>query len=146
MLDARGKPQREVRVGRCTLMHLSAAKMGAGDDFDCCGIDLISIGQYGVVGFAPDGEIAWQFDLAPGEYTSQVERIQPVTLPGGQRAWMIAAPDGTILWIDREGQEVDRFAYGQPLSGLALTNMADAAILWVSTPEYVAAYKLTVKP
>ncbi|MCC6493296.1 MAG: TlpA family protein disulfide reductase [Pirellulales bacterium] len=142
VLDSRGKPRREIEVPLRSIMYVAAADIDGDRQLDGCGIEPTTVGQYAAVGFNADGVVQWQFGLPPGEYASQVERAQPATLPDGREAWMIAAPDGTIFWLDREGRQLDRFAYGQPLSGLALTNSAAAAILWVSTPEHVAAYRL----
>jgi hypothetical protein len=112
---------------------------------DFCGLALESVGNYQAVGFTRDGELKWRFPLPAGEYTHRVEHIQSVELPGKKSAWMIVAADGTILWLDRDGKLIDKFQYGQPLTGLSLTNTPDAAILLVSTPTNLTAWKLTEK-
>ncbi|RIK88614.1 MAG: hypothetical protein DCC67_00290 [Planctomycetota bacterium] len=145
VLDAAGRPQRDFRVGLRMLLYVAAVDLDGDGQIEGCGLDVKSLGRYGVVGFTPAGDVAWEFELAPGEYISAVDRIQAVALPGGQAAWMVAAPDGTIYWLDPAGREIDRFAYGEPLSGLALTNEGEAAILWVSAQDHVAAYRLTGK-
>jgi thiol-disulfide isomerase/thioredoxin len=140
VLDSHGKPLREIAVGLRAIMHVAVADVDGARY--CCGLAVERVGRYRVVGFAPDGKIAWQHALPEGEYTRQVERIQHVRLPGGTPAWVIAAADGTILWFDHAGKLVDRFAYGEPLCGLSLTNLDDAAILLVSTPANLTAWKL----
>jgi hypothetical protein len=141
VLDAQGKPQREFAVGLRALMHVAVAHVDGA--LQCCGLALESVGHYQAVGFSPDGEVAWQYRLPPGEYVHQVERIQHVALPGGKAAWMIAAANGTIGWLDHEGIMLDQFIYGEPITGLTMTTKADPAILLVSTPEKLTAWKLT---
>jgi outer membrane lipoprotein-sorting protein/cytochrome oxidase Cu insertion factor (SCO1/SenC/PrrC family) len=144
VLNADGKPQREIRVGRRALMHVAVAQVDGGAQ--CCGLAIESVGRYSVVGFSAEGAPRWHYKLPAGEYAHQVERIQHVTLPAGQGVWMIAAANGSILWIDHEGQLIDEFRYGEPLTGLSLTNSADAAILLVSTAEALTAWKLSPNP
>jgi hypothetical protein len=55
---------------------------------------------------------------------------------------MIAAPDGSIIWLNPQGQLIDQFRYAKPLTGLSLTNTQGAAILLVSTPDSLTAWKL----
>ena len=55
---------------------------------------------------------------------------------------MIAAPDGSIIWLNPQGQLIDQFRYATPLTGLSLTNTSKGAILLVSTPETLTAWKL----
>jgi thiol-disulfide isomerase/thioredoxin/outer membrane lipoprotein-sorting protein len=100
VLDGEGKLKREFAVGLRALMHVAVAEMD--DSLRCCGLALETPGQYHAVGFLADGELLWQHRLPLGEYARQVERIQHVTVPGGTRAWMIPAADGTIHWFDLE--------------------------------------------
>jgi thiol-disulfide isomerase/thioredoxin/outer membrane lipoprotein-sorting protein len=142
VLDPDGKPQPEVVVGLREIMHLAVRPEPAGDAAQCCGLAVESVGHYDAVGFDPDGEVRWQYELPAGEYTHQVERIQPVDLPGHGPGWMIAAPNGSIIWLDLQGQLIDEFRYAQPLTGLSLTNTPEGAILLVSTPETFTAWKI----
>jgi len=140
VLDAQGNRLREIAIGLRSLMHQAVAQVDGATR--CCGLALEAVGQYDVIGFSPDGEVDWHYGLPPGEYAHQVERIQHVTLLEGDPAWMIAAADGTIVWLDHDGKLIDQFRYGQPLTGLSLTNAADPAILLVSTPEKLTAWSL----
>ena len=142
VLDPNGKPRREIVVGLREIMHVAIRPETIPDAPACCGLAVESVGHYDVVGFNPRGDVAWKFTLPTGEYTHQVERIQSVTLPGGAPAWMIAAPDGTIFWLSPSGEVIDQFRYGAPLTGLSLTNTEGAAILLVSSPETLVAWKL----
>jgi thiol-disulfide isomerase/thioredoxin len=147
VFDTRGKPLREVAVGLRSLMYFGESKTSAegqneNNIFDWCGLAVEGVGQYVAVGFDSKGDIMWSYPLPKGEYLHQLERIHSVMLPGGKPAWMIAAPDGTIYWLDHEGQPIDKFVYGKPLTGLAMTNAPDAAILLVSTPDNLTAWKL----
>ena len=142
VLGPDGKPQPEIVVGLREIMHLAIRPEAIDDAAQCVGLAVETVGHYDVVGFSPDGEVRWQYELPAGEYAHQVERIQPVDLPGHGPAWMIAAPDGSIIWLDPQGQLIDQFRYAQPLTGLSLTNTPEGAILLVSTPDSLTAWKL----
>jgi thiol-disulfide isomerase/thioredoxin len=151
VLDEQGKPRRVIHVGSSPLMYFAWNKTPDGNqeaaakDAAFCGLALEGVGHYQAVGFTRNGEVTWRFPLPAGEYVQQVDRIQSVELPGKKSAWMIAAADGTIYWLDNEGKLIDKFPYGRPLTGLSLTNTADAAILLVSIPNKLTAWKLTEK-
>jgi thiol-disulfide isomerase/thioredoxin/outer membrane lipoprotein-sorting protein len=142
VLGPDGKPQPEIVVGLREIMHLAIRPEPIEDAAQCAGLAVETVGHYDVVGFDPDGEVRWQYELPAGEYSQQVERIQPVDLPGLGPAWMIAAPDGSIIWLNPQGQLIDQFRYAKPLTGLSLTNTQGAAILLVSTPDSLTAWKL----
>ncbi|MBA4106120.1 MAG: hypothetical protein C0485_10200 [Pirellula sp.] len=141
VLGPDGKPQPEIVVGLREIMHLAIRSEAIEDAARCAGLAVETVGHYDVVGFDPDGEVRWQYELPAGEYAQQVERIQPVNLPGHGPAWMIAAPNGSIIWLDPQGQLIDQFRYAQPLTGLSLTNTPEGAILLVSTPESLTAWE-----
>ena len=141
VLGPDGKPQPEIVVGLREIMHLAIRPEAIDDTAQCAGLAVETVGHYDVVGFDPDGEVRWQYELPAGEYSQQVERIQPVELPGHGPAWMIAAPDGSIIWLDPQGQLIDQFRYAEPLTGLSLTNTPEGAILLVSTPDSLTAWK-----
>ncbi len=141
VLGPDGKPQPEIVVGLREIMHLAIRPEPLEDTAQCAGLAVETVGHYDVVGFDPDGEVRWQYELPVGEYAHQVERIQPAPLPGHGPAWMIAAPDGSIIWLDPQGQLIDQFRYAQPLTGLSLTNTPEGAILLVSTPDSLTAWK-----
>ena len=146
VLGPDGKPQPEIVVGLREIMHLAIRPEPIADAAQCVGLAVETVGHYDVVGFDPDGEVRWQYELPQGEYAQQVERIQPVDLPGHGPAWMIAAPDGSIIWLDPQGQLIDQFRYAQPLTGLSLTNTPEGAILLVSTPDSLTAWNLAEGP
>ena len=143
VLDDAGKPLREIKVGLRSMMQIAVARVDG--VLHGCGLAVEAVGRYQAIGFAADGEPLWRFKLPDGEYSHQVERIQHVEL-NGKPAWMIAAADGTIFWLDLEGKLIDQFQYGSPLTGLSLTNSGDDAILLVSTIENLTAWRLTSAP
>jgi thiol-disulfide isomerase/thioredoxin len=143
VLDNSGKPLREIKVGLRSMMQIGVARVDG--VLQGCGLAVEAVGRYQAIGFAADGEPLWRLKLPDGEYSHQVERVQPVEL-NGKPAWMIAAADGTIFWLDLEGKLIDQFQYGSPLTGLSLTNSGDNAILLVSTAENLTAWKLAPAP
>jgi thiol-disulfide isomerase/thioredoxin len=142
VLDDEGKAQPEIVVGLREIMYFAVRPESTGDDARCCGLAVEEVGKYSVVGFDADGEPRWHYKLAPGEYTHQVDRIQSVEIPGHGAGWMVAAPNGSIVWLDLQGRLIDEFRYGQPLTGLSLTNSPDGAILLVSAADSLTAWRL----
>jgi thiol-disulfide isomerase/thioredoxin len=140
VLDEAGKSLREINVGLRSMMQIGVTRVDG--VLHGCGLAVEAVGRYQAIGFAADGEPLWRFKLPEGEYSQQVERVQHVEL-NGKPAWMIAAANGTIFWLDHEGKLIDQFQYGSPLTGLSLTNSGNGAILLVSTAENLTAWKLT---
>ena len=50
----------------------------------------------------------------------QVPRIQFVEFPGGEQGWLVAAANGSLHWLDEEGNLVERFDYGELITGVAM--------------------------
>ncbi|MEM9658592.1 MAG: hypothetical protein AAF961_09555, partial [Planctomycetota bacterium] len=137
-----GKLAEEIWVGSEPLMYAKVARFEAGDSLHCCGLAVSSVGRYRAVFFTPNGDVVAEYSLPKGEYGTAVERIQAVTLPGARPAWMIAAADGSLHWLDAEGAPIDRFAIGAEITGAAMTETGDAAILLVSTAEGLTAWRV----
>lgn len=107
-----------------------------------CGLSIQRLGEYTAVGFAADGTKQWEYRLPTGEYARQVPRLQSAQLPGGQRCWLIVAANGSIHWLDMNGEQIDRFDYGHLLTGIATSHGDEGTFLWLATEQNVTAWSL----
>src|SRR5690606_29264707 len=100
------------------------------------------LGTSVVVGVSPTGQELWSYDLPEGLHKYLIERIVPGQLAPGDGGWLLPAADGSIHILTKDGQVVDRFNYGAPLTGLALASIEGNPVLLVSTADGLAAWQL----
>ena len=136
-----GKPLSELYVTGKSLMYVARS---TSDVF--CGLAVEKVGQYSAIGFSTTGSVEWEYELPPGEYVQQVPRIQAVQLPGQPECWQVVAADGSIHWLDAEGELIDRFNYGELLTGIAITSQEGATKLMVATEKNLTAWKIRELP
>ena len=82
-LSASGKSLQELYIAGQALMYV--AWHPSADTH--CGLAIKELGWYSAVGFSADGTKQWEYPLPPGEYVTQVPRIQYVQFP-------VKKPDG----------------------------------------------------
>jgi len=120
-----------------------------------CGLSIGKVGQYTAVGFDQSDSPTWKYSLPPGEYIEQLPRVQSVQLPSGEgsegegaksTAWLIAAANGSLHWLNEEGELIDRFDYGEILTGVVVGSVGNQSLLFVSTAENLTAWQVTVPP
>jgi len=139
-LSADGKPAKELYVAGHSLMAVSVAGEESSARF--CGLAIAEFGQYSVVGFDREGAVQWEYELPRGEYSRQVPRIQPVQLAENKSAWLVAAAEGSLHWLSPTGELIDKFHYGEPLTGVATSYEGESATLWIATDKNLTAWKL----
>ncbi len=139
-LASNGKPIRELYVAGQSLMHFATSSA----EESYCGLSVGKVGEYTAVGFDAEGELQWEYPLPPGEYIEQVPRIQSVQLPGGEDCWLVAAADGSLHWIDSEGEGIARFDCGGVLTGVAMGVWEDQTVLLVATADALTAWQVSV--
>ena len=137
-LSAAGTSLRERYVDGQALMYFASSADGEKH----CGISIADAGQYTAVGFNSQGEVAWEYPLPAGEYVEPLTRVQHVALPDGSSAWLVVAANGSLHWLGEEGQLVDRFEYGEILTGVSMSSIDGQTYLFVSTAESLTAWQL----
>jgi len=137
-LSPAGKTSHELYVVGQALM--AVARHPAEDMH--CGLAIKELGWYSAVGFSADGTKLWDYQLPPGEYVVQVPRIQFVEFPGGEQGWLVAAANGSLHWLDEEGNLVERFDYGELITGVAMGTDKNGTVLLVSTKKNLTAWSL----
>ncbi len=144
-LDASGK-----RVGQITIPELSLAWVATADlDGDgrseICALALDDQRNFAALGLTNEGQVAWRYTLPRGVHEHPIEAVTSGRLlPQGPGQWLIASADSTIHFINRDGTLLDKFAYGQPLTGLAATQWDGKHILLVATAKSVEAWEVQV--
>lgn len=133
-----GKSIQERYVSGQALMYF--ASQAGNENF--AGLAIGVGGQYTAVGFDQLGEVAWEYPLPKGDYVESLTRIQSVLMPDGSAAWLVAASDGSMHWLDESGELLDRFDYGQILTGLAMHSVGDQTLLFVSTASGLTAWNV----
>jgi cytochrome c biogenesis protein CcmG/thiol:disulfide interchange protein DsbE len=110
-----------------------------------CGLTKSGAGEHAAIGFDAQGEIAWRYELPRGDYLHEVPRIHIVHLPGYKACWLVVAADGSLHWLTYEGELIDRFDYGAPLTGLAVGLQDETPQLWIATAQEVTAWQIHEK-
>lgn len=141
-LAADGKSIQERYIPGQALMYFASAP----DSDNQCGLSVGQAGHYTAVGFNAKNELLWEYPLPPGEYAEPLSRIQSVQLPDGTSVWLVVAANGSLHWLDDDGKLVDRFDYGELLTGVSMNTLGDQTILFVSTPSHLTAWEVTSTP
>ncbi|MEM8946384.1 MAG: redoxin domain-containing protein [Planctomycetota bacterium] len=107
-----------------------------------CGMAVRGTGEYTVVGFDNADRVEWEYALPTGEYTDHLPRITSVVMPDGAPAWLVAAANGSLHWLDLSGRLLARCDYGDLLTGISMQSMQGKSILLVSTAQGVTAWQV----
>ncbi len=137
-MGATGKNIRERYVEGQALMYFAS---GPSEDRHC-GLSLDKAGQYTAAGFNDLGQVAWEYPLPAGDYVEPLSRIHRVQLPGSTPAWLVVAANGSLHWLDDSGQLIDRFDYGEILTGVSMNTVGEQTLLFVSTAEQLTAWQV----
>lgn len=137
-LGTDGKPRAERYISGKALMYFASHW----ETEDHCGISVDKLGSYSAVGFDSANAVIWEYPLPAGNYVAQLPRILSVRLPDGENGWMIVAANGSLHWLDIEGELFDTFDYGEILTGVAMHSSDDRTVLFCSTADNLTAWQL----
>lgn len=99
-----------------------------------------------LVGVAPDFTVAWEHPLPFGWQRHPVEVVTSgKVLPGEEAQWIVAGADGSIQFISRDGQVIDRFHHGAALAGVAATEIDGQPALVIATASGVEAWGMEAR-
>lgn len=143
LLNSYLEHQQKIIVPNQHLYRLEAADLNGDGEMDYAGVAPSPTGAEVVVGFDLAGNELWTQPLAKGNHQSLIEMLTfGRLLPGDTAHWLVAGPDGGILFITADGTLADSFHYGTPLHGLAATVINGEPVLIVSTQQKVEAWKV----
>ena len=111
-----------------------------------CGFSEDGPGQFSAVGFSRLGKVLWSYDLSPGEYPTQFAPIYQFVDQANGIAWLVVGPDSSLHFLSSKGELVDRFDYGEPISGLAVSTSKSGNRLYVSAGLRTTAWNLGGQP
>jgi hypothetical protein len=113
---------------------------------ETCAISRDQANRESIVGVGPDFTALWEHPLPFGWHRHAIE---PVTsgkiLPGAESQWVVAGADGSLLFISRDGQLLDRYQHGAALSGVAAAEIDGKPALLIATTAGVEALQVEAK-
>jgi thiol-disulfide isomerase/thioredoxin len=142
VIDLNGKLEKEIAVDKRFLRAVYAADLDGDGASELCALSPVDEGRDVLVGFDSAGKELWSYDLPAGLHEQPIENVTWGPLVENRAQWVVAAADGSIHILDRDGRLVDRFHHGAQLTGLAVTRIDDAPALIVSSIDGVSAWRV----
>jgi hypothetical protein len=146
-IDHAGKSQTEIPVAGRRLFALYTAELDESPPSEMCALSAGGIGIVTAIGLNQKGDSLWEYSLPHGLHNQPVEIVTPGRVPtaeGVQGVWMFAGPDGSIHVLSAAGKPLDKFNYGEELTGLATTTFDGEPILIVAAKTSLRAWKMAV--
>lgn len=137
-IDAAGQASREIVVPGHAMVALQPV---FGKSELHCGVSQIDSTQHEVVAFNEDGEVQWKYQLPEGVYPS-LPPILRTDSADKNNACIVAGPDGSLHFLNTEGELIDRFDYGNSINDLAVLSADDGMFLWVSAGGRLTAWRI----
>ncbi len=159
MLDAKGQLRDSARIPGDGILHaLVHADLtghpehpvlrvaGRGKD-DWCGVVFApdpqqTSGQFTALGLTPGGKVLWKYALPSGTQQTVESIVVGRLLPGPELQWFLPGSDGSIHVLAADGTLVDRFNYGEPVTGLATVEIDGKPVLLISSANGVEALRV----
>lgn len=140
-INAEGKERTPLMVpGRVLRWSLITDIDGDGQsDYGC--VAASKLGVESVVGLTPTGQILWEYNLPVGaQPNAALEMLTTGRLVGNKNWWIVAGADGSIHFLDADGNLVDRFNVGAAISGLTVATIEGRGALVVATEKGIDAW------
>lgn len=142
-VDSQGERKDEIKIGARRVAWLISADLTSKGSSEICALAPDDSGNVTAVGLTADGKEVWAYPLPEGAYDTAVERaIVGNVFADGPSQWLFPAANGTIHILTADGKRLDHFAYGDRITGLAVTKLNGQAVLLVATPQVVEAWKI----
>ncbi len=133
-IDSLGNSGNEITIDGRFPVFIRSADLDQDSQTEFCTISLTMTGGQMVVGLNPDATEAWSYELPPGTHQQPIEMLTSgVLTSAGERAWVVAAPDGSLHFLAADGTLIDRFNYGSEMTGMALTSSGNQNLLLIAT-------------
>ncbi|MEI8372532.1 MAG: TlpA disulfide reductase family protein [Planctomycetota bacterium] len=148
MLDAKGQLRDAAKIpGRGILRSFLHADLTGNGQESWCGVAFApdsqqTSGQFTAMGISPSGEVQWKYALPAGTQQSVESVVVGRLLPGTARQWLLPGSDGSIHILAADGAPIDRFNYGEQVSGLATVEIEGKPALLISSANGVEALRV----
>jgi hypothetical protein len=137
--DREGRTELARIVPGRAIFHLYAARFPPAATV-YCGLTFADSGHLVALGLNREFREVWQYPLPAGVFQDPVQFVTSGSWFANQAVWLLAGPDGTLHAVRDDGDELDKFACGERITGLALTRLSDRSLLLVAGPEELKAW------
>lgn len=128
-------------VGARYVHAVFAEDLNGDGQTEICAIARDQANRESIVGVGPDFTALWEHPLPFGWHRHAIEPVVTGKLSkDGESVWIVPGADGSIQFISREGQLVDRYHHGAALAGLAATVIEGKPALVITTSTGVEAW------
>jgi peroxiredoxin len=148
VLDATGQLRDATRIpGEGDIQSLVHADLTGGQE-TWCGIMQVhdkrqlAAGSFTALGLTSKGEVAWKYELPFGVQQPVDSIVIGRVLPGPARQWLLPGSDGSVHVLAADGALIDRFNYGEQVSGLAVVEIERKPALLISSASGVEALRV----
>jgi thiol-disulfide isomerase/thioredoxin/outer membrane lipoprotein-sorting protein/outer membrane protein assembly factor BamB len=145
-VDHNGKAQAPVGVPGQSLYALFAADLNGGPPLERCALSAGEVGVLVALGLGADGNLQWNYPLPNGIHNQPVELVTPGRFPTSsedtQGVWILAAPDSSLHILSATGELLDKFNYGEQLTGVGSTVINGKPTLLVASAKDLTAYQI----
>ena len=99
-------------------------------------------GRFTALGLSPGGNVLWKYALPSGTQQTVESIVVGRLLPGTALQWLLPGSDGSIHVLAADGTLIDRFNYGEPVTGLATVEIDGKPVLLISSASGVEALRV----
>jgi peroxiredoxin len=153
ILDARGQVLDVPKVpGDGFVQYLLHADLTGHGPESWCGILFVpdpqqTSGQFTALGLSRSGvgasvQVEWRYALPAGAQHAVEPIVVGRLLPGAARQWLLPGSDGSIHVLAADGKLIDRFNYGEQVTGLATVEIEGKPVLLISSANGVEALRV----
>jgi thiol-disulfide isomerase/thioredoxin len=112
-----------------------------------CGVMFVpdpqrTSGKFTAQGLDASGRAIWKYDLPAGLQQPVESVVVGRLLPGAARQWILPGSDGSIHVLAADGTLLDRFNYGEQVTGVATVDIGGKAVLLISSANGVEALRV----
>ena len=147
LLDAKLQLRDAVRIpGGGFFRALVHADLSGSGQENWCGVTFTpdvqeTSGQFAALGLSPGGDVLWKYALPPGTQQAVESIVVGRLLPGAASQWLLPGSDGSVHVLAADGTPIDRFNYGEPVTGLATVEIEGKPVLLISSANGVEALR-----
>jgi hypothetical protein len=145
-IDAAGKVTGEVKVPGKSLYALFNAELDGAAPAEMLALSSGELGAMSALGLAEDGKVLWEYALPRGLHAQPIELVSAGVLPGvdgvASNVWILAGADGSVHFLAADGELIDKFNYGEELTGIATAIVDGKPMLIVASTKSLSGWNI----